>query len=206
MASQQDVTVRMPRVDEIVPPAARAALLQQLAVLAIGRIKRRTKEGIGFDGQAFAPYSAGYAARRRRAGFQTTPDLWLRGGMLNGMGVLEVTPDRALIGFSGSSARTRFALRTRTRRKQGGHFVGVVTTRVAAPVTNKKTGAKVDLVVQETGGRIANAQKAYFNQNGKKPRKFFGLSKEDRLFLTKHALRELLRIVGQVSLSRAARR
>jgi hypothetical protein len=182
-----NVTVRMPRVDEIVPPASRAALLQQLAVLAIGRIKRRTKEGVGFDGQAFAAYSPAYAARRRRAGFQTSPDLWLRGGMLNGMGVLEVTPDRALIGFSGSSARTRFTLRTRK-------------------VKHKKTGAKVDLVVQETGGRIANAQKAFFNQNGRKPRRFFGLSKEDRLFLTRHALRELLRIVGQQSLIRAARR
>lgn len=200
-----DVTVNLRRIEEYLPPPARAALLQQLAALAIGRIKSRTKSGLDVNGQPFASYSPKYATLRRRAGYQTSPDLWLHGGMLNGMAVLEVTPERALIGFQGTSARTRFAARTRERKKR--FFAGTEqVVRVKAPIKHRKTGETLDLTVQDTGGRIANAEKAYFNQNGPKPRRFFGLSKEDRLFLTRQALREILRIVGQQSLARAVRR
>jgi hypothetical protein len=183
-----DVTVRMPRVDEFLPPAARAALLQQLAVLAVGRIKRRTKQGVDANGQRFKPYSEGYAYLRRRAGWQTSPpDLWLTGHMLGSMGVLEVTPEQALIGFSGSSPRVKWKRRERARK-------------------HRKTGERLTLTPEQQSKTIPNALKAYYNQHGRKPRLFFALSTADRAFLLRHALKEILRIVGQQSLSRAARR
>lgn len=183
----RDVTVNIRRLGEYIPPANRADLLRQLAVLAVGRIKRRTKQGQDADGTPFAPYSASYRERRRRAGFGTAPDLWLRGGMLGSLGVLDVTPEQALIGFSGSAARTVFARRAR-------------------PAKHRKTGEKVDLVVRETSGRVANALKAYWNQYGRRPRKFFALSVEDRAFLIRYALKEMLRLAALANLHRAAGR
>jgi hypothetical protein len=202
VAKPRDVTVRLPRIDEIVPPLARKALLQQLGLLQIGRIKRRTKDGVDVNGNPFAPYSPRYAEQRKRAGWSTKPDLWLRGGMLGGLAVVDVDESRVLVGFQGTAQRTRFTAMTRLRR--GGHFVGM--QRVRASKTDKKTGGRIDLVVTEANGRIPNALKAFYNQKGRKPRRFFGLSAEDRVFLAKHALRELLKIVGQVTLGRAARR
>lgn len=178
------VTVRLPRLDEIVPPASRKAILQHLALLQIGRIKRRTKAGKDVEGNSFAPYSLRYKEQRRRAGWGMKPDLWLRGGMLGSLGVIEADERRAVIGFQGSSPRTRFKARSR-------------------PVASKKGGAKVDLTVMETTANVANALKAYWNQHGRKPRRFFALSNQDRVFLTKTALDLMLRAVGQQTLQRA---
>lgn len=202
MARPRDVTVSLPRIDEIVPLASRKALLQQLALLQIGRIKRRTSAGLDVNGSPFAPYSPRYAEQRKRAGWATKPDLWLRGGMLGGLAVLDVDDRQAVIGFQGTSQRTRFT--ALTRLKQGGHFVGM--QRVKTSRKNKKTGGRIDLAVAEANGRIPNALKAFYNQYGRRPRRFFGLSAEDRVFLARHALRELLNIVGQVTLTRAVRR
>lgn len=184
----RDVTVRLPRIDEIVPPATRQAILQHVALLAIGRIKRRTKDGQDVTGSPFAPYSVRYRDQRRRAGWGTTPDLWLRGGMLGSLTVLEVDATRALIGFQGSSAQTVFRARSGSGRK------------------HRRTGERLSLTPVETSERVANALKAYWNQHGRKPRRFFGLSSADRVFLARTALQLLLRAVGQQSLGRAITR
>jgi hypothetical protein len=175
-----DVTVRLPTLDEAVPPEARKAILHRLALFGIGRIKRRTKLGLDVDTNAFKPYSADYEEKRRRAGFSTQPDLWLRGGMLGGMTVLDVNPQRALIGFQGTSAKVQFVARTRAPK-------------------HKRTGEKADLVAREMGGRIANAAKAYWNN---RTRKFFGLTNEDKTSLARDAYQQLLRAIGQASLRR----
>jgi hypothetical protein len=194
----RDVTVNLPTLDQLVPPGARQEVLRQLALLEAGRIKRRTSQGIDANGAAFAPYSEGYADLRKRAGWSTKPDLWLRGGMLNALGLIELSPNRALIGFQGSSPKTRFAKRARplrtkaysVREKVGGVWV-----------TRKKGAVKSDLTVKEGPGTVANALKAYWNQHGKKPRRFFAVSAEDRVFLARHALQELLRIAKLASVA-----
>lgn len=184
-----DVTVRLPTLDRIIPPAQRKALLEQLAALQIGRIKRRTRQGVDVNGRPFRIYSAQYADNRRRAGWNTKPDLWLTGHMINSMQILQSSKDRALIGFTGSSARTKFVPRTKTRK-------------------HRKTGERLTLTVEETPHQVANALKAYWNHHGGRvpSRPFFGFSSADRLFLSKHALRTLTRMAGQVSLGRALRR
>jgi hypothetical protein len=183
----RDVTVRLPRVDEVVPPVSRKAILQHLALLAIGRIKRRTAQGLDANGNAFAPYSPRYKEQRRRAGWSTKPDLWLRGGMLGSLGVLDLTEAKVTVGFQGTAAQTMFRARSRAAK-------------------HRKTGERLDLTVAETSRRIPNALKAHYNQHGRKPRKFFALSSQDRVFLARTALQQLLRVVGQVSLSRAVGR
>lgn len=180
----RDVTVRLPRIDEIVPAATRQAILRHVALLAIGRIKRRTKAGQDVNGSPFAPYSVRYREQRRRAGWGTKPDLWLRGGMLNSLSLLEVDETRALIGFQGSSPRVVFRARSGRAR-------------------HRRTGERLSLSPVETNLQVANALKAYWNQRGRKPRRFFALSSADRVFLARTALQLLIRAVGQQNLQRA---
>lgn len=45
-------------------------------------ISRRTQAGTDADGGSFAPYSAGYLAKRRKAGRGSKPDLNFKGTML----------------------------------------------------------------------------------------------------------------------------
>jgi hypothetical protein len=180
----RDVTVRLPSVAEIVPPDARRAILSKLGLLFVGRVKRRTKAGLDVNGHPFAPYSVRYRENRRRAGWGTKPDLWLRGGMMGSLGVLDVDEKRVLVGFQGTSAQTTFRARSRAAK-------------------HRKTGERIDLTVAETSRRIPNALKAYWNQHGRKPRRFFALSPQDRVFLAKQALDALLTVVGQQTLTRA---
>lgn len=176
--------------EQMIPPSVRAAILRQVALFLIGRIKRRTKQGLDVEGKPFKAYSAAYADQRKRSGWQTTPDLWLQGGMLNGMVLLESTDRRALIGFSGSAPAVQFAKRARAR-------------------THKKTGEKVTHTFRPSASRqVANAIKAYAHNTGDHvPRRhFFGLSAEDKVEGTKLALRLMREYIARSSLNRAARR
>ncbi len=203
MASRsRDVTVNLPTLEQLVPTAARQDVLRQLALLEVGRIKRRTKDGVDANGVTFAPYSSRYRELRERAGWSTRPDLWLRGGMLNSLGLIELSPNRALIGFQGSSPRTRFKKRKRPLRGK----TYTVRERVGGVyITRKKGAVKADLTVEETSGTVSNALKAYWNQYGRKPRRFFAVSPEDRVFLARHALQELLRIAKLATIASAIR-
>jgi hypothetical protein len=183
------VTFRAPTIDQILPPGVREAVLRKVALMAIGMIKRRTRAGVDVEGRPFAAYSTSYSEQRRRAGREVRPTLWLEGGMLNSMAILEASPTRVLIGFAGSSPATTFAARARARK-------------------DRKTGAQVDLTVKLGPGTVPNASKAYWNDKGDGPprRHFFGLSAAEKAELTKYALRELLKLAAQVSLNRAAGR
>lgn len=171
--ARADVHVNLRRVEEYFPPEQRRALLEQLAALAIGRIKRRTGQGVDVNGQAFEPYSARYAAQRKKAGRNASPPtLLLTGAMLGSMQVLSNDGERAVIGFAGSSAKVRFARRARKSGKSAHTF-------------------------RETNAQIPNAMKALWNDkgSGEVPRRhFFGLSGEDRRELVKTALRRLVAI------------
>lgn len=187
--ARREPTVNLPTIDQIVPPDARAAVLQRLALLQIGRIKRRTSAGLDVNGAAFRAYSPRYREQRRRAGWGTKPDLWLKGGMLGSLGLLEVTPARVLIGFQGSAAGSTFRARARAKR-------------------HRKTGERLALTVVETSKRVPNALKAAWNDRGEGtvPRRhFFGVSAEDRAFLMREALRELLAIAGRTNVRRTRR-
>src|SRR5690242_13054381 len=116
MAAPADVQVRLRDFGDVLPPAVRIALLQRAAAHAVGIIRRRTAKGIDVDGQQFVSYSTKYAEKRAQSGRKSNPvDLTLGGDMLAGMTVLEVTPERALIGFQGSSTPYAF-VRIRTAK------------------------------------------------------------------------------------------
>jgi hypothetical protein len=204
-----DVTVKLPTLDQVIPPAQRKALLAHLAALAVGRIKRRTGAGLDVNGKAFKPYSFGYATMRHQAGRTVSPvQLTMTGAMLASMQVLSSDANRAVIGFQGSSAAVRFTRRMRTRVVR--NALSSSRETVAAPITNKKTGQKITHTFAEQNRQVANALKAYWNDKGEgsdgwgTPRRhFFGLSADDRSFLSRTALRELVRMAGQVFLRRA---
>lgn len=194
-----EVTVRLRRPEEYFPAAQRKALLEQLAALAIGRIKRRTGQGLDVNGSKFTAYSAGYATQRKAAGRNADPPtLLLTGAMLGSMQVLTNDGERAVIGFAGSSAKVSFAKRKRVlrgkayarREKVGGVWV-----------TRKKGDVIATHTFRETNQQIPNAMKALWNDRGggKVPRRhFFGLSKDDKRELVRTALRRL------VAMARAA--
>lgn len=58
--------------------------------LARERIIRRTLQGRDEDDNAFAPYSAGYAEQKSKAGASSTVNLQLSGAMLE---AIQVEPD-----------------------------------------------------------------------------------------------------------------
>lgn len=174
------VQLRMPPLDRIFPPGVRAALLRQVALLLIGRIKRRTQAGLDVNGQPFKAYSSAYAEQRGRAGRGTRPDLWLSGAMLNAMQLVESNEKRAVIGFVGSAAQTRFQRRARPARTKSG---------------------KVTHTFGHGTAQVSNAAKAFWNDRGDGPpqRHFFGLSAEDKAFAAQYLLRELLKLAKSAS-------
>lgn len=186
MASRE-VQVRLRTLDGYLTPAAREAILRRAAELAIGRIKRRTGKGVDVDGKAFKPYSTGYAKQKSASGRNASPPtLLLSGAMLASMDILQADPTRVVIGFKGSSAAVKFAKRSR-------------------PTKDRKTGAKVTRSVAETNRTISNALKARWNDKGEghAPRRhFFGLSREDRIFLVKDALKQVIETVRTASFGR----
>lgn len=197
----RDVQVRIGTLDQYLTPQAREAILLRLAMLAIGRIKRRTGQGKDVEGRPFAPYSARYARQRKAAGRNASPPtLLLSGAMLGSMKVLRSSAREAVIGFEGTSAALRYGRRTRAVRTQNFHGGGSRTVRMA---TQTKDGSTHTFV--ETSRRIANALKARWNDQGegKVPRRhFFGLSQQDRRDLTRDGIKQVIEAVRAVSFAR----
>jgi hypothetical protein len=194
MASRP-VTVRLPRLDQIVPGPNRKALLAHLAALAIGRIKRRTGAGLDVSGKKFAEYSDRYAMQRKRAGRQVSPaTLTLSGAMLASLAVLSVSEQKAVLGLQGTAPQYRFARRKRP-----------VQRSYLTDGEKKKGKRLVTHTFNPTNKQIANALKAAWNDKGQGvPRRhFFGLSAADKYELSRTALRELIKMAGRVSLKRA---
>lgn len=183
----RDVTVRIGTLDQYLTPDGREAILVRLAELAMGRIKRRTRQGKAVDGQTFTPYSKRYAKQLAMSGRQVSPPkLTLSGAMLASMKVLRSDSKQAVLGFDGTSAAVKFVRQARARK-------------------HRLTGGKITHAAQETTRRVANALKAKWNHDGTEhvpPRPFFALSKEDRRVLTADALRQVVAAVRDVSMQR----
>ena len=200
MASR-DVQVRLGTLDQYLTPDARERILVRIATLAIGRIKRRTGQGKDVDGQPFAPYSRRYARQREQSGRSSKPPtLLLSGAMLASMKVLQSDATKAVIGFSGSSARGKFTKRTRKVRTDNGQGLG---TRRVTMATKTKSGSTHTFQAQDT--QIANALKAAWNDRGEghtPVRHFFGLSREEKRELVKDALKQVIEAVREASFKR----
>lgn len=63
------------------------------------RIRRRTLAGQDAEGQAFEPYSDGYAKKKTEAMGTTKVDLAVSGEMLNALGIVDVTDRKVTLGF-----------------------------------------------------------------------------------------------------------
>jgi hypothetical protein len=81
-------------------------LMREVGDLAVSLIRKRTEQGKDADGAPFLPLSAAYAERRQKAGYGTTSNLTLSGGMLGGMRVVEVSANKVTLGFTGDSQRS----------------------------------------------------------------------------------------------------
>lgn len=165
MATVAPVEVRIRSLRERLTDEQRIALLRRAAANAIGIIKRRTVKGVDVNGAAFAPYSKEYERLKSGTGRGTDVNLTLTGNMLGSMVILDITPERALIGFEGSGTS---AVIRRFRTKRG------TTTQI-----KMRTGdyASHNLKRQPKAPRVANSLKALGND---RRRHFFGVSDEER--------------------------
>jgi hypothetical protein len=77
-----------------------AADMREIGLLARERIIRRTRQGIGPDGQAFAALSPGYAAIKQRELGTSSPDLTVSGRMLNDITITDVTDTSVTLGWT----------------------------------------------------------------------------------------------------------
>jgi len=94
-------------------------LMREVGLMTRERIVRRTRDGKSTDGTPFAPYSAGYAAQKSGALYDSSAkggarqtfnairasgggrvNLTVSGAMLNDITLLEVTDDTVELGFS----------------------------------------------------------------------------------------------------------
>jgi hypothetical protein len=73
--------------------------MRDVGDLLVRRIRTRTEAGQSVDGASFAPYSAGYAAKKTAALGHSRVDLTVSGRMLNDMQVTAATPLSAEITF-----------------------------------------------------------------------------------------------------------
>jgi hypothetical protein len=92
-------------------------LMQEVGDFAVARIRRRTEQAQGYQGDAFRPLSPRYAEQKIQALGNARPDLTVSGRMLNDMGVVAVTDTSAEISFrsqGGSSGRGTFIQRSRS--------------------------------------------------------------------------------------------
>ena len=70
-------------------------LMRQVGLLARERILRRTARGMDADGKPFAPYSLAYVKQKG----SIAVNLQVSGGMLQGIGILEVTDKSVTVGY-----------------------------------------------------------------------------------------------------------
>jgi hypothetical protein len=119
--------------------------------------------------------------------------------MMASLRVVSATADRVVLGFAGSSPRARFV--GAARHVGSAAELKREKRRLA---TMKAKGVRKTLQLQPA--TVSNALKARWanNGDGRNPqRRFFALSAEDKVFLAKHALRELTRMAGRAILGRA---
>jgi hypothetical protein len=77
-----------------------ASDIREIGLLAREIIITRTRQGIGPDGQAFAPLSPGYAAIKMRELGTSSPDLTVSGRMLNDITITDVTDTSVTLGWT----------------------------------------------------------------------------------------------------------
>jgi phage gpG-like protein len=191
MAGRTDVQVRVRDLGQIIPPQVREAILRHAATHAIGIILKRTAAGIDAEGRPFKAYAKGYAKLRAASGRRSSPvDLTLGGDMLASMTVLDVSAERALIGFQGSSTAYQFQ---RMRTKRGTKTSRWVERSIAGGMTRRR---KLTHTLARKGQRppVANAVKAAAHNKGNAflPRRhFFALSDAERREVLAEAARTL---------------
>ncbi len=88
-------------------PLVSPEVMREVGALVTRLIRTRTMAGRDVTGQAFAPYTPDYAAKKAKEGLGTTPNLTVSGRMLNDMGVTNVGPGTVSIGFTSSGGSTR---------------------------------------------------------------------------------------------------
>jgi hypothetical protein len=74
--------------------------MREIGLLAREQIIRRTRQGIGPDGQPFAPLSPAYAARKMAELGTSSPDLTVSGRMLNDITITDVTDSSVTLGWN----------------------------------------------------------------------------------------------------------
>jgi hypothetical protein len=131
---------------------ARAAL-DVATQFEVTEIKRNMDAGRGFDGSAFAAYSTAYASYRRKIGRGTTPDLTLTGKLR-------------------SSIQAKAAKLTGKGVQAGIFILDTPGTQAPRAPSKRKRRASAN---QRPASSV---EKAHFVQEGRRPRKFFGLSAE----------------------------
>jgi hypothetical protein len=77
------------------------ALMREVGLLARERIYRRTVSGQATGGSPFAPYSAGYAALKKKELGAGKVNLQVSGAMLNAIQITRVDDTEVELGFSG---------------------------------------------------------------------------------------------------------
>lgn len=138
-------------------------LMQEVGDYVVRRIRARTEQAQGYQGDSFAPLSPGYAKQKAAALGHTRPDLTVSGRMLNDMGVVAVTDTSAEISFrsqGGGSGRGTFIQRSRSMgaadkaffHVKGNH--GIV--RDFFGVSDEDEALILTFIEVETGRRMAS--------------------------------------------------
>lgn len=65
-------------------------MMRDIGLLAREMIVTRTRAGVDVDGQAFEPYSEGYAEAKRKALGTSAVNLTVSGGLLNDLTIVDV--------------------------------------------------------------------------------------------------------------------
>jgi hypothetical protein len=74
--------------------------MREIGLLAREQILARTLSGMDADGAAFAPYSEGYAERKRAQLGTSAVNLQVSGNMLNHLGIVKVEADSVTLGWN----------------------------------------------------------------------------------------------------------
>lgn len=76
-------------------------VMTEVGRLAIETIVRRTRQGVGSQGQALAPYSQGYARlKAAELGTASPVNLTVSGDMLNSLQIIEVDDTSVTLGWT----------------------------------------------------------------------------------------------------------
>jgi len=141
-----DIDVDVPKLDGLLPTAEdyRVAL-RKVGARYLQMQTERLNRGEGADGAPLAPYSQSYAERKTRAG-RMGESYWLRltGKMLRSQSIQVGGAEGSMtltVGFTGTRARSRFALMSKQER--GGALTVVDTDKA---VSNSLIAESVDAI------------------------------------------------------------